>query len=232
MIIAFSGTDGAGKSTQINRLTQSLEEAGQSVRYIWARGGYTPLMRAVKAPLLRLMGRKTGPETAATIKSGGYSDRRAGLMRSPLIARVWLLVAITDLALLYGLYVRYQSARGRIVICDRYTDDTKIDFARNFPGVFREDGVLWRFLEGFAPRPDLRILLTVPVEVSVKRSLAKDEPFPDDVSTLKFRLAHYQAMEKSLSERDLTLSGTDTIEVIAADIKAGVLVAKPGLLLK
>ena len=48
MIIAFSGTDGAGKSTQIKILVSEFSKQGFKVKYIWARGGYTPLFSALK----------------------------------------------------------------------------------------------------------------------------------------------------------------------------------------
>lgn len=230
MIIAFSGTDGAGKSTQIDALSQAIEGAGYKTAYIWARGGYTPLLRAVKAPVLRVLGRNPNAETAAAQKFGGYSNRRANLMRRPIISRIWLVVAIIDLALLYGVYVRYLSLRGRIVICDRYTGDTRIDFARNFPDTYNERGLLWRLLTTVAPRPDLHILLTVPVDVSVARSLAKKEPFPDDVSTLRFRLERYQSLPEFSADRVLPLGGTAPIDEIAAEIRNAVRSAKPGLL--
>ena len=48
MIVVFSGTDGSGKSTQIKILINEFRKQGFRAKYIWARGGYTPLFSALK----------------------------------------------------------------------------------------------------------------------------------------------------------------------------------------
>ena len=48
MIVAISGLDGAGKSTQIDLLSKSLSAKGVRVRFLWARGGYTPGFEFIK----------------------------------------------------------------------------------------------------------------------------------------------------------------------------------------
>ena len=47
-IIVFSGTDGSGKTTQIKLLINELKKKGFSTKYLWARGGYTPLFLGLK----------------------------------------------------------------------------------------------------------------------------------------------------------------------------------------
>ena len=51
MIITVSGLDGAGKSTQTDKLIQRLEQEGFKTRYVWARGGYTPGFEMFKRSL-------------------------------------------------------------------------------------------------------------------------------------------------------------------------------------
>ncbi len=46
----------------------------------------------------------------------------------------------------------------RCEICDRYLDDTRIDFALNFPEEHVETWWLWRFAVRFAPQPDVAFL--------------------------------------------------------------------------
>jgi thymidylate kinase len=183
MLIAFSGLDGAGKSTQIILLSKWLQKEGCRVAYAWARGGYTPGFEAIKRALRRLSGRRLPPP-------GVSSDRQKTLSR-PLVAKLWLTLAMLDLILYWGVYLRWLRLRGKVVICDRYLDDTRLDFRRNFPQIVFENFLLWGVLERITPKADVAFVLWIPVEESMQRSLAKNEPFPDDVATLKWRLAAY-----------------------------------------
>ena len=98
--------------------------------------------------------------------------------------------------MLYGIYVRFLSVIGKVVICDRYVQDTYLDFKNNFPSCFKPNSILWKLLNYFIPEPNVSFLLFVPVKVSQERSLLKNEPFPDSEETLSFRLKHY--MDESL----------------------------------
>ena len=48
-VIALSGIDGAGKSTQLERLKTFYVSAGQETVTLWTRGGYTPGINLIKA---------------------------------------------------------------------------------------------------------------------------------------------------------------------------------------
>jgi thymidylate kinase len=113
------------------------------------------------------------------------------LLLRPRIARLWLIAAMLDMFLLYALYLRFLHWAGRVVICDRYVADTRIDFSRNFPNQFSTSHWLWRLLVAATPRPDIHFLLYVPIGVSLARSREKDEPFPDSPATLEYRLNEY-----------------------------------------
>ena len=47
-MIAFSGLDGAGKSTQIDLVAKKYKSLGSKSIILWARGGYTPGMKFIK----------------------------------------------------------------------------------------------------------------------------------------------------------------------------------------
>jgi thymidylate kinase len=219
VIVVFSGTDGAGKSTQIFRLTEFLESTGFRTKYVWARGGYTPVMLILKTLFLRIFGRRGNSAGYDRARSAQYVERRSMLMKRRLVSRIWLAGATLDLILLYGIYIRILSAAGHIVICDRFIGDTKIDFERNFGDRFNPRGLLWRVLEQVVPRPQAYFLLTVPAAISRCRSIAKNEPFPDDQDTLVFRLDCYQNRPEFNSENVVTLDGTDPIETISEKIQ-------------
>lgn len=183
MIIVFSGTDGAGKSTQIEKLTDYYAESGKVVCHLWARGGYTPGFSGLKK-LLRLFAGKKLP-------GAGVSDSRNQILKKKSVSNAWLSLAILDLILFYAVYARGLSWLGRVVICDRYIEDTFLDFTHNFGCSFKANGFLWKLLIFLAPNPDHAFLLTVPVDVSLYRSTLKNEPFPDTPETLEWRLKMY-----------------------------------------
>ncbi len=183
MIIVFSGTDGAGKSTQIERLMLALEDRGKKPVYLWSRGGYTPLFSRIKDLARVLLGKK--------LPKSGRSQAREKLLNKGFVSHMWLIIAIADLILLYGVYVRWLKARGKIVVCDRYIEDTYLDFKYNFGTSFNPNGILWKTLLMVSPEPDYAFLLTVPVDVSLYRSQIKNEPFPDSRETLEWRLTQY-----------------------------------------
>ena len=96
MIIVISGLDGSGKSTQIDKLTQKFNADGFKVKYVWARGGYTPGFEILKRFLRRLFKKKLPPP--------GPSFKRQQKLKSPLIQKIWLFFAIFDLVILWGFY--------------------------------------------------------------------------------------------------------------------------------
>ena len=82
---------------------------------------------------------------------------------------------------------------GHHVICDRYLQDTALDFTINFPQANVTSWWLWHMLKFVAIRPDHSFLLLIPVDESQRRSKLKNEPFPDSVEVLETRLAGYRS---------------------------------------
>ena len=207
MIICFSGTDGSGKTTQINEAIKILKSNNYKTKYIWSRGGYTPLFNLTKK-LLWLIGKNN---INNNILSDKYIKRRKKILNNVFIAKVWLFISTIDLILLYCLYVRLLSLFGYIVICDRYVADTSIDFSINFSNYFNEKGLLYKVLTLLAPNPDLHIVITVPVNISLSRGKKKNEPFPDDFEKLKIRLKYYNKRKEFFGKNKLRLNGCETI---------------------
>jgi len=206
--IAFSGIDGAGKSTQIEILFKALRENDTNPLYLWTRGGYTGPFNAIKAGLRRLFGKKLPPS--------GRSEERDRAFKNPFVRNLWLSLAIIDLIFVYGIYIRIYLISGRIIIADRYLWDTWIDFRLNFPKVGIDQWPLWRVLKALTPKPDVGFLLLIPVEESLRRSGLKNEPFPDSEDVLRQRLALYY--ELPVTHKLHTIDCLQPIDVIRDEI--------------
>ncbi|MED5260897.1 MAG: hypothetical protein VX574_00650 [Myxococcota bacterium] len=207
-IIAFSGSDGSGKSTQIQRLQDHLDRYEVANVCCWSRGGYTPLFSWAKSVLRRAPGDFLPP--------AGESKKRDRLLEKRWIRRAWLILSILDLGFLYGVKIRWWRRRGTWVICDRYLLDTRIDFELNFPGEKVDSWWVWQRVVRFCPQPDVHFVMRVPVEESLRRSRQKDEPFPDPPERLAFRLGYYR--QKECTEGRIVLDGLRSIDEVFSEV--------------
>lgn len=211
LLIAFSGLDCAGKSTQIDLLRKHITALGLKQVYLWIRGGYTPGFNAAKNLLRRASGNKIVPKP-------GPSQKRAQAFQKKGVRRWWLRFALLDLMWLLGVQARWWRWRGHVVICDRYLLDTLIDFRLNFPQEKVEDWWSWRLLCKIAPQPDVGFMLLIPVEESLKRSRQKNEPFPDPPDVLATRLQQYKKISEQGNWR--MLDGQLPVETLSSRIQA------------
>lgn len=210
MIVTFSGMDGAGKTTQINKLVSKLENQKKDVSYIWARGGYTPGFELLKKIVRKIFGK--------SVPKVGDSLARKKIISRPFVSWIWLNIAMFDMLILYGLIVRVKLLFGNTVICDRYIDDTALDFKLNFPHMKCENMFVWKFLNFVAPRPDKSFLLLIPVEESMQRSIHKNEPFPDSKEILESRLNSYNDNNLFSQDKYFVVDGTKNIDEVESII--------------
>jgi len=197
IVIALSGVDCAGKTTQRELLREALRRAGLRPVVLWTRAGYTPGLEAVKRTLRALRGSGKGARRAST-RTGRY-PRRAADLGSPLRRWCWLTAALLDLLWVYGLWVRVLRAAGRTVICDRYVLDCLVDFRVNFPAERVERHPLCRLLRRLSVTPDAAFCLLIPPEQTQERARRKERFHRETTAVLDARWRAYRALSRELA---------------------------------
>lgn len=180
-MIAFSGIDCSGKSTQIEIVVKYLEKVGKKPRVIWSRGGYTPWIEAFKT-MIRPDKNYSKEEKEAYRASISASGRKSKLL-------LW--ASICDLIRYYGIVFRLIELRGTTIVCDRYIWDTYIDFKIKYPGIDFENWAVWKLLMLTYKKPKQSFIFTIPAEESVRRSALKDDPHPEPIETRIKRIELY-----------------------------------------
>ena len=170
-MIAFSGIDCGGKSTQIDLISQYMKDHKIRHRILWSRGGYTPCLEAMKT-LIR--------SDKSSDEHGRQAEQyRAQVHANPKKRKLLLWLSILDLGLYYGIWFRLVELFGFTILADRYFWDSYIDFKLKYPEFDFEQWCVWRFAKAIYKKPEHSIIYTIPAEVSMYRSTLKDEPWPE-----------------------------------------------------
>jgi dTMP kinase len=147
VFITFEGTEGCGKSTHVELLERRLRALSYRVRTLREPGG-TPI----------------GEEIRHTLK---YSKNNAAMA-----PETELLLMNASRAQLVRETIRPALAAGEVVVCDRFYDSTTA-----YQGYGRGlDLSLVKSVTDFAvgnTRPNLTLLLSVPIEISEARQVAR-----------------------------------------------------------
>ena len=147
LFITFEGTEGSGKSTHIQLLAERLLTAGRIVRVLREPGG-TPI----------------GEEVRHTLK---HSERNQAMT-----AEAELLLMNASRAQLVREVIRPALDAGELVLCDRFYDST---IAYQGHGRQLDLNMVRRIID-FAvgpTHPDLTFLLSVPIDISEARRIAR-----------------------------------------------------------
>ncbi len=200
LFITFEGTEGAGKSTHIRLLAERLRQLGRTVRELREPGG-TPLGEEIRHLLKHHpAGRGMTAETELLLMNAS----RAQLVRE---------------------VIRPALDAGEVVLCDRFFDSTVA-----YQGHGR--GLDLKLVESVIAaavgetRPDLTLLLHVPLSVSESRRLSRQnsqsapaDRFEESDRAFFERVeGGFQVIATTEPKRVLVIEASRDVESIAADI--------------
>jgi len=189
LFITFEGIEGSGKSTQMTLLANYLSSRGYDVTTTREPGG-TPIGEAIRAVLLNPDFTEMDYRTEVLLYAADRAQHVAELVKPAL-------------------------ARGSIVISDRYLDSTIAyqHYGRGLPLDFILE-VNEQATEGI--KPDLTLLLTVPVEIGLKRATKTiaDRIEREDVEFHERVEKGFQELAKREPERWRVIDGMSTVDEI------------------
>jgi dTMP kinase len=144
--VTFEGGEGSGKSTQIKALAERLD--GAELRTIVTREpGGSPGAEVIRHLLLSGMGKLLGPEAETLLFAAARDDHVHTIIRPALDQGIW-------------------------VLCDRFFDSTRAYQGRLGKVEPEVLNAIQRVTIGDL-KPDLTIILDVPVEVGLQRAAAR-----------------------------------------------------------
>ena len=191
VFITMEGPDGAGKSTQIELLSQYLQTRGYDVVLTREPGG-TDISEAIREVILNKEYTKMGHMTELLL----YAAARAQLVEE-----------VIKPALLSG----------KAVICDRFVDSSAVDqgLGREL-GVDKVYGINEYALAGISP--DLTIFIDLEAEEGLKRKKDQSELDRMEMESLAFHqrvVEGYRQLAKLDPERIFKVDGSLPIEDIS-----------------
>jgi len=199
LFISFEGIDGSGKSTQARLLADHLRSLGRDVVLTREPGG-SPGAEEIRALVLQGDPDRWSAETEILLFTAARRDHLERTIRPALAA-------------------------GKVVICDRFADSTRM-----YQGLSRGDlravvDDLHRLMIGV--EPDLTILIDMDPSRGLSRALARngtEERFEDFGEDLQAAMrAGFLALAEEFPERFAVIDGDQEIECVAAELHRVVL---------
>lgn len=204
--ITFEGGEGAGKSTQINRLRTFLEGCGKTVIVTREPGG-SPGAEKIRQLLLSGEARDLGPRGEAMLFAAARADHVDTTIKPAL-------------------------ERGDWVLCDRYADSTRV--YQGEAGVDGDYLKLLETAAVAGVYPDLTLLIDVPADIGLGRvavrSKSDDSGGPDrfEGDALKVhqrRRDLFLELAREEAHRFAVIDGSGSQEDVEAAIQKAVLKA-------
>lgn len=195
-IVALSGLDGAGKSTQAQALREALRRLGYDAEARWSSllhypGSLQLLRRSVDQVLIAIRPAGAGPRevsvSAPMPTHGGVPplDTAAKRLRqqSQVVATAWIALVAARNGLEHRRIARPHLSRGRVVICDRYVLDSLVQLRYQYGGG-HSVGIQCRLVRLLSPRPDRAFFL----DVSPETASGRKADYSEEENLLRARL--------------------------------------------
>lgn len=199
LFISFEGIDGSGKSTQARLLADYLRALGHDVVLTREPGG-SEGAEEIRALVLQGDPDRWSAETEILLFTAARRDHLERTIRPALAA-------------------------GKVVICDRFADSTRM-----YQGLSRGDlrsvvDELHRLMIGV--EPDLTILIDMDPAQGLSRALARkgsEERFEDFGEELQQAMrAGFLKLAEEFVPRFVTINGAREIDAVASDVQKTVL---------
>ena len=207
-VIAISGLDGAGKSTQAHALAATLHELGLDASVHWTRLALSRVLTVLAAPVKLLLAplRRRHPPEGVQVRTyrgstGADEDSlptatdlvaRDLRARMPLVHAAWTAIVALVNAVEQRAAIRPGLRSGRIVICDRYVLDS-VAHLRHRYGAGRALNRPERLLRAISPAPVVAFFLNLDPAEAYRR-----KPEEYDVAELAAQAEQYRAVADEL----------------------------------
>lgn len=195
--ISFEGGEGSGKSTQIRLLAGRLAAAKQRVIVTREPGG-SPGAEIIRYLVLSGMGKLLGADAETLLFAAARDDHVHTIIEPALKQGVW-------------------------VLCDRFFDSTRVyqgALGKVAPGILN---AMQRVTIGDL-KPDLTIILDVPVEVGLTRAAARrgsaaaDRFEAEDIKFHQELREAYRQIAMAEPQRCVLIDATTEPDVVAANV--------------
>lgn len=178
VLVAFSGLDGSGKSTQAYALATAMRAMGRSTAVEWSRVTHLRWMPALYGLVRRVAAAAPGHDASASAPDDATDqppdpDSRALRLRHPRVSATWAALLAVGSALSYRPADRDPPAD--VVVRDRYVLDTLVHLRTTYGGS-HPTRVQERLHAALSPPPTCAVLLEVPPQVAYRRR--RELPLP------------------------------------------------------
>lgn len=201
MLVSFSGIDSAGKTTQIEQLTEYCQRNKISAKKVWSKARGTPGVLLLKELVRR--DKKMDAEEK--------KEYRKNVFQSPKKQKLLYVASMLDLCWYWGIYYRILGLFFKILICDRYLWDTYVEIKQDFPAIDIDGSRLWKMVKWMTPKPKVSFVFVIPAEVSLARDHQKNAAGIEDIAIKEKKIATYMACVQDGCWSHV-MDGMDTIE--------------------
>jgi dTMP kinase len=197
LFISFEGIDGSGKSTQARLLFDHLLSEGHDAILTREPGG-SPGAEQIRALVLSGDVDRWSPETELLLFTAARRDHLERTIRPALAA-------------------------GRIVICDRFADSTRMYQGLRGPDLRAQVEALHDLM--IAQEPDLTLLIDMEADAGLARALERggEGRFEAFGSGLQAEMRQgFLTLAAEFADRFRVINGARDIDTVAADVRAAV----------